>query len=503
MKDIQRKYVIREREPGFLRRHYSKLKTFFITGAFGLLIGTQIYDPNKRVIEAMAGGILMFLLWKFSTIAALWALLIMYPFPFSISWGTSNEIFMIIIVVVVLVRVATGVFRVTLDPKIRLPLILIVISYLISFKNVPPGLMRLAIINTFNFFSAAAFMILIINFVDDEEKLRKTLNVLMVSLALFIAFTILEMLFPGRVLIPNWLYTAHKARLVMKGVRMGGPFHDFELSAEFFALNAFLIFLMFIRSRRMLYRTLFGILLLVDLFMMFTTITRGAIFSLIVGIAYLMFLSRKELNIVRITYIVGVLAIILVVMEGVVANYTISGSLYERVVATTFEKGLVPANRVGAWFPAIERGMEKPLFGHGAGWDFRAGLATEFWPHCLYLFYFNITGLFGLGAFLFFMGRIIKSTLSGVKSPLLTSSFPEALMKVMHVMVVIFLFDQIKIEYLRNGKYTYFIWFFFGLIIATHNIIIKQRSEREKADLHSDIHADDHPVSSPGVPRVI
>ncbi len=481
MKDIQRTYVSRERKTSFLGRHFSKLKTFVITAAVGLVAGTQIYDPNKRVIEAMAGGFLVMILWKFSTLAALWALLIMYPFPFSISWGTSNEIFMMIIVMVVLVRVTTGVFRVTLDPKIRLPLILIVVSYLISFKNVPPGIMILAFVNTFNFLSAAAFMILIINFVDDEEKLRKTLNILMVSVALFIAFTILEMLFPGRVLIPNWLYTAHKAKLVMKGIRMGGPFHDFELAAEFFTLNAFLIFFMFIRSRRMLYRALFGILLLVDLFMMFTTITRGAIFSLFVGIVYLMFLSRKELNIVRITYIVGALAVILVVMETVVANYTISGSLYERVVATTFEMGLVPANRVGTWFPAIERGMENPLFGHGAGWDFRSGFTTDFWPHCLYLFYFNITGFFGLGAFLFLIGRIIKSTLSGARASLATSSFPEALMKIMHVMVIIFLFDQIKIEYLRNNKYSYFIWFMFGLIIATHNIIIKQRSEREKA----------------------
>jgi hypothetical protein len=196
-----------------------------------------------------------------------------------------------------------------------------------------------------------------------------------------------------------------------------------------------------------------------------------------------MFLSRKELNIVRVTYIVGALVLILVVMEGVVARYTTSGSLFERVIATTFERGLVPANRVGTWFPAIERGMENPLFGHGPGWDFAAGLTKGFWPHCLYLFYFNITGFFGLGAFLFLIVKIIKSTLSGVRASIVTSPFPEALMKILHVMIIIFLFDQIKIEYLRNIKYTYFVWFMFGLIIATHNIIIKQRAE--KADTAS------------------
>lgn len=456
----------------------------------GLVAGTQIYNPNKRTIEAIAGLFLLLILWKFSTLAALWALLIMYPFPFSISLGTSNEIFLIIIALVVLLRRSTGVYKVTFDRKIRLPLILIFISYIISFKNVPPELFRLAMINTFKFFSAAIFMIFIINFVDDEEKLKKTINILIISAALIITFTIFELLFPGKVLIPNWLYSHHSSKLVMKGFRMGGPFQDYELAAEFFTLSAFIIFFMFIRSRRMLFRALYGVFLLVDLFMMFTTITRGAIFSLIAGTVYLMFLSRKDLNIVRISYIVGALVIILVVMEGLVAKYTTSGSLFDRVIATTFEKGVIPDSRAGAWEPAFKRGMENPLFGQGAGWDFRSGLSRGMWPHCLYIFYFTITGLFGLSAFLYFMIRIIKATLIGVKASIVSSPFPEALMKIMHVMVIVFLFDQIKIEYLRNDKYTYFIWFMFGLIIATHNIIVKQRSTREKAVLRSDLNAD-------------
>jgi hypothetical protein len=479
--NVNRTYATDENKGNFLKRNFSRIYAIILTAAVGILVGTQIYNPSKRVIEAMAGGVLLLILWKFSTLAALLAFLVMYPFPFAISLGTSNEIFMMIIIIVVLVRVTTGVYSISLDRKIRLPLLLIVASYFISLKNVIPELMKLSLINTFSFLFAAGFMVLIINFVDDEKKLRRMLNYAMISLACFLAFTIFEMLFPGRVIIPNWLYTQHKAQLVMKGVRMGGPFHDYELAAEFFTLNAFLVFFLFVRSKRMLIKAMFGGLLMVDLFLMFTTITRGAIFSLIVGTGYLMILSRKELNIVRVTYIVGALTVILVVMEGVVARYTTSGSLFERVISTTFERGLVPANRVGTWFPAIERGMKFPLFGNGPGWDFRAGLTKGFWPHCLYLFYFNITGFFGLGAFLFFIVKIIKSTLSGVRASIASSPFPEALMKILHVMIIIFLFDQIKIEYLRNHKYTYFIWFMFGLVIATHNVIIKQRAERETA----------------------
>ena len=82
---------------------------------------------------------------------------------------------------------------------------------------------------------------------------------------------------------------------------------------------------------------------------------------------------------------------------------------------------------------------------------------------------------------MFLMVKIIKSTLSGVRASMTKSSFPEALMKIFHVIILIFLFDQIKIEYLRNSMYTYFIWFLFGLVIATHNVILKQKAERESA----------------------
>ena len=483
MKDIHKSYIPLEREEGFLQRQVPRLKTLVLILIVGVVLATQIYNPNKRVIEAMAGLLLISIMWRFSILPALWMFLIMYPFPFAISWGTSNEIFVLVIILVATLRVSTREHTFSIDRKIRLPLLLMVFSYLFSFLNVTPELTHYSLVNTFNFLTAAMFMLLIINFVTDEKKLRKTLQIMMISVALFIAFTIFEMLFPGRTIIPNWLYTTHRTRLIMKDIRMGGPFHDYELAAEFFTLNAFFIFFLFLRSKRMLFRALFGALLLVDLFMMFTTITRGALFSLLAGTAYLVFLSRKELNAVRLTYIVGGLVLTLFVMEWFVATYTTSGSLFSRVVETTFERGLIPTNRVGTWEGAFERGMENPIFGHGAGWDVGGKLWFGLWPHSLYLFYFNITGLFGLGAFILLVSKLLRSTMSGLKTSLVSSPFPEAFMKIMHVVLIIFLFDQIKIEYLRNSMYTYFIWFMFGLIIATHNIIIKQRNGRKTSDL--------------------
>ncbi|MDZ7859560.1 MAG: O-antigen ligase family protein [Candidatus Krumholzibacteriota bacterium] len=480
MKESDNKYADTDKK-GLLKGNLSKLKTLMITAGVGLLVGSQIYNPNKRVIEAIAGSILVLMLWNFSILASVWLILIIYPFPFAMSWGNSTSIFILIILLIYLIRVSTGYYKFHLDKTVFLPLLLLILSYILSFINVPAGtrIMHIALVNTGNFLAAAIFMLLIINFIDDEEKLRKTVNIMLITASLAIVFSIFEMIFPGKVLVPNWLYTTHKTRLIMKGIRMTGPFHDFELNAEFLALNSFIIFFVLIRARRTATRALLGILLLTDLLMMFATITRGAFFSLVLGIVYLMFLSRKDLNITKFVYIVGGLAVVIVVLEGFVANYTTSGSLFDRVVKTTFQRGIIPTNRLGTWAPAIERGMKHPWFGQGPGWDFSTGFNVGFWPHNLYLFYFNSLGIFGLLAFLFLIYRLVKSTFSGIKASITRSPFPEAFMKILHVVIVIFLFDQIKIEYLRNSTYTFFIWSLFGIIVATYNIIQKNRKERE------------------------
>ncbi|HMA76863.1 MAG TPA: O-antigen ligase family protein [Candidatus Krumholzibacteriaceae bacterium] len=481
MKESEKNYLSREKE-GFLKGNLSKFKTLIITAGVGLLVGSQIYNPNKRVIEAIVGSILVLMLWNFSALAATWLVIISYPFPFSISWGNSNFIFILIILLTYLVRVSTGHYKIHLDKTISLPLLLIIASYILSFINVPfeAEIMKNTFVNIANFLATIVFMLLIFNVVNDEEKLRKTVNIIMITAALVILFTIVEMFFPGKVIIPNWLYTTHKTKLVMKGLRMMGPFHSYELHGEFLAINAFLIFFKLVRSRGMAIKILLGMLLIADLLMLFATITRGAFFSFILGIIYLIFLSRKELNITRFVYLVAAIVIVIITLEGFVANYTTSGSLFDRVIGTTFSKGFVPDSRTGLWEAAFERGMKHPIFGQGVGWDFTKTTFKDIvWPHNLYLFYFNITGLFGLSAFLFLIYRLVRKTFAGLKSSIVTSPFPEAFMKILHIVIIIFLFDQLKIEYLRNNKYTFFIWLIFGLIAATKNVIDKNRRERE------------------------
>jgi hypothetical protein len=67
---------------------------------------------------------------------------------------------------------------------------------------------------------------------------------------------------------------------------------------------------------------------------------------------------------------------------------------------------------------------------------------------------------------------------ASLRSSLVHAPFPEALLKVLHVCLIMFLVDQIKIEYLRNNIYIYFIWLMFGLMAATYQIMQKNARER-------------------------
>lgn len=450
-----------------------KIGIIAFVAASGAIIGVQIAQPAKRVIESIGAFLLVYLVWNFSTLSALWMLLIIYPFPFGISLGHSTMIFIFIIFIVYMIRVSARLSALRFDRQFNLPIVIMLMSYTVSFYNfeTTPESLRFGLQHTLNFIASILLFYMIINFVTDERKLHTTVRISMITCALVMLFTVLEMMFPGRTLIPGWLYTEHKRQLVMKDVRMQGPFHDFELTAEYFAMSAPIIFFLAVRARRLLMRMLFVVLLVADIALLFSTVTRGAFISLAAGILYMGYVCRRDLNIVRLMMIGSAFVALVFVIDTFVARYTISGSLFGRMMKTTFESGIVPETRALAWGGAITRGFEHPFIGHGPGWEFGKGIEAELWPHNAYLYYFNITGFFGLFAFLFLLVRLFRASLTGYRASLVYSPFPEALMKVLNVSLVIFIIDQVKIDYLRNNIYMYAVWIFFGLIAATRNVI--------------------------------
>jgi hypothetical protein len=457
----------------------ASLGVIVFIAAAGLLAGYQIFKPTKRVIEVIVGFILIFISWNVSGFYALLLIIIAYPFPFAVSLGNSDFIFILIIFIISLVRTRAGLFKFRSTKMLNMPITLMVLSYFFSFYNVDytGGEFRSNLLATFPFLTAVMFFYLCLSYIDSEERMKKALNAVVISAALVSLFTLFELLLPGRVLVPNWLYTQHKVTLIVKGLRMMGPFRDYELLSEFFALNIPLIFLCFVRSKRLLGRVAYALFLFADLFLMFSTITRGGVIILMIGFIYMAFISRRDLNFIRLTAITAILVFLMVFIDAFIARYTTSGSLFARLFAMTFKSGIVPENRYAAWSLGLSKGLETPFVGHGPAWDYTKGVELRLIPHSIFMYLFDLLGLFGLSAFIFFLYRLVKMSVGSIGASLVSSPFPQALMKVLHVCLVMFIIDQIKVEYLRNNIYTYFVWLLFGLMAATHNIIQKNARE--------------------------
>ncbi|MBN1164031.1 MAG: O-antigen ligase family protein [Candidatus Krumholzibacteriota bacterium] len=445
------------------------------------MLGKQVFDPSKRVIEAVVGIVFIVILWNFSTLGAIWLLLVIYPLPFGISLGNSNFIFAVIIFLIYMIRVSSGIEKFETCKLVNLPVALLVLSYIISIYNMQgtPLLVRWGITSTVAFFSTLLILYMMINLIDNELKLKRTLNFLMTSAFIIAFITLLEMMFPGKQIVPSLIYSTEKTSLVMKGIRLKGPLRDYELLAQFCAVNIPIIFFMIVRSRRLLIKVGFSILLLMIFFVQFSTITRGAFVSLVIGLIYLAFICREDLNIVKATMLAGMFVGVAVAINYIMSTYTLSGSLFDRLFATTFERGVIPDTRMDSWSGAVERWLLHPIIGNGPGWDFTNNVEGRLWPHNGYLFYLNITGVFGLFAFLLFLYRLLRVSWKQVHVSLAGGPYAHSLMKILHVSLVIFIIDTVKVDYLRNHTYIYFVWAFFGLIAATATIISKSEERGE------------------------
>ncbi|HYN63680.1 MAG TPA: O-antigen ligase family protein, partial [Candidatus Limnocylindrales bacterium] len=318
-----------------------------------------------------------------------------------------------------------------------------------------------------------AMFYLIVNNVRRPEHLERIHLFQCVSIAIVGLFGIYEINHPDGALIPGWIEFHHNVSdaINIHNVRIGGPFSDFELLSEYCALNLPLVGLMLVRARASARRVVFAGLFVLTVFIMFMTVTRGGIVALMVGLGFLAWLQRRRLRMVP---VVLSLAAAIAGVQGInfyVANFTYSGDLFARMLdptSTQFEYGL-PAARLTLWRSAFERMMEHPIIGHGPVYMVEKGLSFWYWPHNGYLYIGNMVGIVGLSCFLWLLWRLWRLSRppgTDLKDP----NYARAFLIIGHVQLLVFMVDQMKIDFARIPTYTYQIWLMFASIVAAHQI---------------------------------
>jgi O-antigen ligase len=444
--------------------------------AIGILLGVQYVHPNKRVIAVLSAIAVAGTAWRLDLVWGVGLLVLAVPFPRGTVFGNSNLALVLILLVLWLLRVTLRMMAPPRRTPLDLPVVGLLIAFIVSFNNLEKAeYLEPAMQNIQLLLACVLMFYLIVSTIRTERDLRRFHVFQAVSLFSICLVALYELGHPGQSFIPGWINfpEIHGETLNLKNYRVGGPFLDFELLAEFCAMNLLLLVFLFARAGSKLQLALFGALFLFCTFVLFATVTRGAFLSLGTAVTYLLWTVRRKVRFVPLVAGLMVGAGVFLAMNFYVANFTSSGDTIERLSKTYFV-GLVPDDRVQAWGGAWERFLEHPIIGHGPFYSQYSGTRLYFWPHNGYLLVANIAGAVGLGFFLWILGRlwwISRPLVDTLRHPSYAASF----LIVAHAQLVLFLVDQMKIDFLRNQIYVFEVWILFASITAAHLIASDQR----------------------------
>lgn len=164
-------------------------------------------------------------------------------------------------------------------------------------------------------------------------------------------------------------------------------------------------------------------------------------------------------------------------------NYSHYNVMYDRLLGTKMD-GITPDTRGGAhgWPLVVEKILEKPVLGHGPQLLRKIDYPTsKIWlegsefggfPHNLYLYILYTLGVIGFLAYSFLGMRYI-TILSKLKMNLdKNDKFLSGLPKLGIIVFAIFLFDQMKVEFLRPSllDYQHYLSVLFGMFCGLRKI---------------------------------
>ncbi len=440
--------------------------TAILVAVIGVVLGQQYLSPNKRMIPVIGALLLFGLVWRVDLATGIGVLLLALPFSWHTTFGNTNLAFVLLLLVVWLLRVTVGESRPPSRTPIDVPLVALFVCYVLSFYNVEPANLGLAVHRFLVMLGSWLMFYIIASNLRTEGDFRRVFAFQAVSVLTVCLVALYEVTHPG-VRLMGVLFRPMQSLegdMSLMNIRVGSVFLDYELLCEYCALNLLLVLYLLVRAKSLLTRLAYGGLLVFLVFVLFTTVTRGGVVALALGLVYLLWMMRRRLNFVTVTVAVAVVIVGAFAMNNFVAGSTHSGDLFERLFASKVE-GLVPDTRAQVWPAAWGRIFDHPVLGHGPFYSPTGGARIYHWPHSLYLFVANNVGFLGLGVFLWLLGTLFWMA-RPVTDDLRRGDFISGYLLVARAQMLIFVVDQIKIEYLRNTSYQFQIWLVFGLMAA-------------------------------------
>jgi hypothetical protein len=457
--------------PSAFSQWLGRLTVVALTVGLGLLVGLQYVEPNIRVLAVAAAVVVVGVAWRLDMISALGVLILALPFPRGTVFGSTNLALILLIGILYLLRWTQREVPAPSSSPAFPPVAAFFLTVVLSFYNVTSMKNLYFALQNFQLFVGTLVMFwLIVQNTRTEQDLKRLVGFQVASTLVIALIAMWELNNPGGTLVPGWIsFSATAGSETGSNMRVGSMFYDFELLADFCGISLLLLAFLFMRAKGGNARGFLGFMIILVLFTLFATVTRGAIVSLSIAAAYMTFLMRRHVRLVPFTLTVTLLVSAFLAMNWYVASFTNAGNLFMRMEKSEFV-GWMPDSRAGAWTDAWERWQIHPLLGHGIYYSAeRGGLKFWYWPHNLYLYILNCVGLVGFSVWLWLMATFFRMTRPRVDR-LDHPGYAHAFLLVAHTQLVFFMVDQFKIEFWRNPIYQFQVWLMFALWTAAHRV---------------------------------
>jgi O-antigen ligase len=258
--------------------------------------------------------------------------------------------------------------------------------------------------------------------------------------------------------------------------RLVGPFGTPGLTAAYFMSMTVMLTYEIMNSRHLRKVGLIA-LAATNVAMMAATANRGSFLVLLASMLLFLYLFRAQLGVKRIFQILVVSSVVLFGATALIAAYSDFGQMFSRLETTTEFTGGLPDTRQRVWPQAWRIVPEKPWLGHGPKLAMphqveRRSIHPEQlvldYPHNLYLYLLVTVGIVGTMCMVYFLFSIAWKVWRAASRGIFDNEYEKGWVLVGALVIIGFLVDQLKIEFLRAGTidYAHFIFALFGVFLG-------------------------------------
>ncbi|MCW8856265.1 MAG: hypothetical protein OQJ95_02795 [Kangiella sp.] len=345
------------------------------------------------------------------------------------------------------------------------------------------GRVRLApdFLDIITFLSCIAIYSMTKKYIRTREDLYRLIKLMVISASIASLAGYLQIINPENTYIFKYIVLGEDR---LWAGRVAATMQGYEFLAEYTAIMILLTLILIFHTRKPKIRYAYVILIINFIIILTLTQVRGIYIALALTVVYMIFLmlalGRLKSSFKLILYSTTAIFLLVASILTIDAVKPDAGFVdrFTELKDLDISKGQY-ATRTGAWEWAgqIISHMSTGELLIGAGRKYlhtgKGDRMVSSWPHSLYLSYIMRDGYIGLFIFLIFLLWLYKQSLNSItRAKKMRDNKLFIIAIILNFILVLFIIDEAKIEFIRHDRSQNITWLLFGIIVA-FSLIVK------------------------------